>query len=118
MIGIDIIEIKRIEEAVKKEAFVNKIFTAAEQEFYKNAGANPQTYAGMFAAKEAVSKALKTGFDGIKHTEIEILHGEAGAPYVKLRGRAAEVFKAAGMRRIELSISHCAEYAAAVCMLL
>lgn len=117
MIGIDIIEISRIGESVKKEAFVKRVFTTAEQEYYRNSGGNAQTYAGMFAAKEAVAKALKTGFNGIKHTEIEILHGSSGAPYVRFSGGAAGIFKATGKRHIEISVSHCKEYAAAVCLI-
>ena len=117
MVGTDIIEIARIAEAVKKESFVNKVFTAAERVYYEKCGGNVQTYAGMFAAKEAVAKALKTGFNGIKHAEIEILHGESGAPYVKLKGQAAEIFKTTGKQSLEISISHCKEYATAVCVI-
>lgn len=116
MLGIDIIEIARIGESVKKEAFVKKVFTAAEREYYNSNGCNAQTYAGIFAAKEAVAKALKTGFNGIKYTEIEILHNSLGAPYVKLKGQAAEIFKMTGKQHIEISISHCATYATAVCI--
>ncbi len=115
MIGIDIIEISRIETAVKQCAFIKKVFTSAEQAHYKSSGGDPQTYAGMFAAKEAVVKALQTGFDGIRHTDVEVRHSEKGAPYIKLYGAAAEVFKASGKQNIEISISHCESYAAAVC---
>ena len=117
MIGIDIIEIGRIAEAVKKEAFVQKVFTATERAYYEKCGDGAQTCAGIFAAKEAVAKALKTGFNGIKHTEIEILHEMFGAPFVKLKGRAAEIFQMTGKQSIEISISHCKDYAAAVCII-
>ena len=117
MIGIDIIEIARVAEAIKKEAFVRKVFTVAEQEYYKSNGCNAQTYAGIFAAKEAVAKALKTGFNNIKQTNIEILHGSLGTPYVKLKGNAAEIFKLSGKQNVEISISHCEDYATAVCFI-
>ena len=117
MIGIDIIEIARIEEAVKKDGFVKKVFTASESEYCQKSGSGAQTYAGMFAAKEAVAKALKTGFNNIKQTDIEILHGSLGAPYVKFHGQAAEVFKLTGKQNIEISISHCKDYATAVCLI-
>jgi len=116
MIGTDIIEIARVAEAVKKEGFVKKVFTAYEQEYFQKNGCNPQTYAGIFAAKEAVAKALKTGFNNVKQTDIEILHGVLGAPYAKLHGQAAEIFKMSGKQNIEISISHCKEYATAVCV--
>ena len=115
MIGIDIIEINRIGDAIKKPAFISKVFTKAEQDYCGGKGGRPETYAGLFTAKEAAVKALKTGFNGIKHTEIEILHDGFGAPYIRLYGAAAEVFKATGKQNIEVSISHCEAYATAVC---
>ena len=117
MTGIDIIEIARIAEATKKEAFVKKVFTVSEQEYFQRNGSRAQTYAGMFAAKEAVAKAFKTGFNNFKHTDIEILRGELGAPYVKLHNQAVEIFKMTGKQNLEISISHCQEYAAAVCVI-
>ena len=118
MIGTDIIEIARIAEAVKKQAFVKKVFTGSEQEYFQKNGARAQAYAGIFAAKEAVAKALKTGFNNIKHTDIEILHGSLGVPYAKLHNQAAEIFKMTGKQNIEISISHCEQYATAVCVII
>ena len=117
MIGTDIIEIARVSEAIKKEGFVKKVFTAHEQEYFQKNGCNAQTYAGIFAAKEAACKALKTGFNNIKQTDIEILHGSLGAPFAKLHGNAAEIFKMTGKQNIEISISHCKEYTTAVCII-
>ena len=117
MLGTDIIEIARIAEAVKKDAFVKRVFTAAEQEYYKTSGCNAQSYAGVFAAKEAIAKALKTGFNNIKQTDIEILHDSLGAPYVKFHGQALEIFKMTGKQNVEISISHCKDYATAVCVI-
>lgn len=105
-IGIDIIEIDRIAEAISKPRFRARVFTEAECA-YCDAAANAERYAGRFAAKEAIAKALGAGFDW---REVEILPTEAGPPCPRLHGKAAE--RLAG-RRIHLSISHCRAYAVA-----
>lgn len=110
MIGTDIIEISRIEEAAKNPKFLARIFTVGEMEYIISAGSAPQTIAGLFAAKEAVSKAFGTGFSrGVSHQDIEITHDGYGAPKVKLHGNLqAEVY---------VSISHCKEYATATAII-
>lgn len=112
-IGIDIIEIKRICRACDNPRFMQKIFTASELEYFKSRKNNPQTTAGSFAAKEAVSKALGTGFGEFGWKEIEILRKNEGSPYVNLYSRAAEHLEKIGGKRIHISISHSREYAVA-----
>ena len=114
MTGIDIVEIGRIREKSQNETFVKSVFTQNETEYYVRHGKKAETLAGMFCAKEAVSKALGVGFRGFRPCDIEILHDENGAPYVKLHGNAARISDG---KTAEISISHCREYAAAVCVI-
>lgn len=84
-IGTDIVEIKRIEEVIKRTlSFLDKAFTTAEIEYIKSKNNNSQTIAGMFSAKEAISKALGTGFRGFGLRDIEICHNSLGKPEVIL----------------------------------
>ena len=105
-IGTDIIEISRIKDGMEKYAdFLSKVFCDEEIK-YINSKANPyQTAAGYFCAKEAVSKALGTGFCAIGLKDIFIFNDEKGKPCVKVEKYPDVDFM--------LSISHCNEYATA-----
>lgn len=108
-VGIDLLEIDRLERALDRHPrLAERVFTAAERE-YAAARARPGRHlAARFAAKEAVVKALAlTGGFGLR--EIEVLAGEP--PVVRLSGRAAE---AAGEGRVEISLTHSRDFAAAV----
>ena len=84
-IGTDIIEIDRIENAINKNnSFLEKVFTAKEIEMFKSRNMRSEVIAGNFAAKEAVSKALGTGFRGFSLTDMEVLRDELGKPIVFL----------------------------------
>lgn len=111
-VGCDIIEIKRIEDALKKDGFLERCFTAREISYFQKRKWNVQSVAAGFAAKEAVSKALGTGISGFSMQDIEILHEENGRPYVALYGGAAEI--ADGLSgKVSVSMSHCGELAMA-----
>ena len=110
-IGTDIIEISRIKKSMDNPRFLDKNFTASENEYFIKRKMNPQTVAAAFAAKEAFSKAIGTGIMGFSHKDIEVLHNELGAPYIKLYNNALKIF---GNGNIHLSISHSREYATAV----
>lgn len=112
-IGIDVIEVKRIAKAIKNVHFLERVYTSGELEFFQSRRGNPLPIAGNFAAKEAVAKALGTGFGTVKWTDIEVLRNAEGAPYVLLYGKAAEIFKHMGGSKIWISISHSKEYAVA-----
>ncbi len=113
-IGTDIIEIKRIENAVNRSArFLNRIFTVNEIDYIKSRKFSPQNIAGNFAAKEAISKALGTGISGIKWKEIEIIRKVNGAPLVILHDNALKCSNSIGIMKINVSISHSQEYAIA-----
>jgi len=113
-IGIDLCEISRMEKLVADERFMNRWFTPDEIHYVQARGKGAaQTLAGLYAAREALAKALGSGID-FDLKEAEILHTQAGAPYFRLTGRLAE--RTAGSR-ICLSITHDAGVAAAVCIL-
>lgn len=103
--GIDVIEIERIERAVKRwgERFLNRIYTESEIAYCRG---RAQRLAGRFAAKEAASKALGVGVRYIRWRDIEILPDRRGKPHVFLHGRAAEVAAHLGLTDFEVSITH------------
>lgn len=112
-IGCDIIEVERIRRAIaRSELFVSKLFTPAET-VYCRAKADPaQSFAARFAAKEAVMKALGTGWDGkVNWLDIEVLSDDAGRPYLNLGGGAKELAEKKGITNIQLSLSHEKAYA-------
>lgn len=103
-IGTDIIEIDRIAKSTENKAFMDKLFTNLEQNLFH--GNNFNTLAGNFAAKEAIAKALGTGFKGCSPIEIEILRKRSGAPFVNLYGNAQRLYNDLGCKSIYISISH------------
>ncbi|MDD2494424.1 MAG: holo-ACP synthase [Tissierellia bacterium] len=111
--GIDIIEVERIEKNIGNERFLIKIYTKVEIEYLKKRKFNPQTAAGFFAAKEAVSKCIGTGFKTFGPVDIEIIKDEEGKPIVKLYNNALKIAKEKNIFNIHLSITHIKEYALA-----
>ncbi len=106
-LGVDIVEIERIRAILARTPhFVERVFTAAERA-YCDATAQPAVhYATRFAAKEAVCKALGTGFSqGIAPMDIEVVRTSKGKPAVKLQGAAARVAHGMGVREVPLSLS-------------
>lgn len=110
-IGTDIIEISRIEDSMKNPRFLEKNFTDAENDYFRNKKMSPQSVAVSFAAKEAFSKALGTGISGFCYKDVEILHKDSGAPYINLYNNAKEML---GTGKIYVSLSHSQQYATAV----
>lgn len=106
-LGVDIVEIERMRRILARTpSFARKVFSEAECA-YCDAKANPEVhYATRFAAKEAVVKALGTGFsEGIGVRDIEVRRTTKGRPYVVLTGRAREVARDQGVREMPLSLS-------------
>lgn len=106
-LGVDIVEIERMRRILARTpSFARKVFSEAERA-YCDAKANPEVhYATRFAAKEAVVKALGTGFsEGIGVRDIEVRRTTKGRPYVVLTGRAREVARDQGVREMPLSLS-------------
>jgi holo-[acyl-carrier protein] synthase len=103
-----------MEKQVGDAAFLNRIFTPAELAYFHEKGDGPQTLAGIFAAKEAVVKALGCGFT-VDYRDIEITPDSLGAPRVTLYNAAKWLL---GARKPEVSIAHESEYAVASAIIL
>ena len=113
-IGTDIIEISRIAKAVKSCPLLAKCFTRAEIDRCNAGGVTAaENFAGYFAAKEAVAKALGTGFRGFVPRDIEIYHDDLGKPLARL----AEHIPIPANASIHISISHGKEYATAMAVI-
>jgi holo-[acyl-carrier protein] synthase len=112
-LGIDIIKVDRIAASLAKfgERFTKRVLTPHEQRHVRG---RPETMAGRWAAKEAVSKVLGLGVRGIGWRDIEIERLPTGQPAVRLHGRAAARAEQLGMERIAVSISHESDYAVAI----
>lgn len=110
-IGTDILEISRIKQSMENPRFLEKNFTLTENEYFIKKKMSPESVAAAFCAKEAFSKALGTGISGFSHKDIEILHNESGAPYIKLYNNAREL---CADKNIHLSLSHSKNYATAI----
>jgi holo-[acyl-carrier protein] synthase len=113
--GIDIVEIARIEKllADPEEDFLTGVFSEMEQKLAPQ-DTRANFFAGRLAAKEAIVKALHTGFSkGIAWIEVEVTRSECGTPGVVLSGHALEIADSLGVTQWHLSISHSAAYAVA-----
>lgn len=115
-IGIDIIEVRRVSEVLRRTPrFAERVFTVEERRYCDSRGAAAaQHYAARFAAKEATFKALGTGWaGGIAWQDVEVVSRESGAPALRLSGVAREIYGRTGATRAHLSISHTTEHAIA-----
>jgi holo-[acyl-carrier protein] synthase len=112
-LGVDIIKVARIRDTLARfgPRFSHRVLTPAEHRYVRD---RPETLAGRWAAKEAVSKVLGLGVRGIGWKEIEVERLPTGQPAVRLHGRAARRAEQLGMTRIALSISHESDYAVAI----
>lgn len=109
-VGTDLVEIERIRKACERDSFVVRTFTETE---CRQAGGHASRFAGSFAVKEAVAKALGTGFRAFMPIDIEVARDELGKPYVNLYRGARALAHELGVERIEVSISNTAEHAMA-----
>ncbi len=111
-VGVDIIEISRINNALQRYGprFLQHVYTQPEIDLCKN---RPQVLAVRFAGKEAVMKALGTGIKGISWREIEILTKPSGEPTVRLYGKAKVRAGLLNLSEFSISLSHSKEYAVA-----
>lgn len=115
-LGTDIIECLRIAKMIERhgELFVGRVYTEHEMAYCAASKAATQHYAGRWAAKEAVLKAIGTGWiNGISWRDIEVRNLPTGAPTIKLYGGVREIFERSGIEQIHLSISHCRSHATA-----
>ena len=112
-IGVDIVEVARIKESLSKEVFMKRVFTPGEIDYCQNKANAHIHFAGRFAAKEAILKALGTGLSGLKWTDIEVLPDKIGVPLVYLGITASRIAEKQGITEVLVSISHCDNYAVA-----
>jgi len=115
-IGTDIIECLRVAQMIERhgEIFLTRVFTTYEVEYCSARKAATQHYAGRFAAKEAVLKALGTGWTrGIHWRDIEVRNDMGGKPRIALSGGARELCEKMGIAEMHISISHCRTHATA-----
>lgn len=112
-IGIDLVEVSRIKNAVTtKKNFLNRIYSNKEIKLSDRGKFRFEELAGRFAVKEAILKAIKTGWRrGVKFNEIIVLNESSGAPYVNLIGKTQKFAESLGVKNIFVSISHTKELA-------
>lgn len=110
-VGCDIVSVSRITELIADQRFLNKVYTAYEQNYISKKGT--QSAAGLWVAKEAVSKALGTGFVGFNIKDIEVRYNEEGAPQIALYNGATMRSELIGVEKVHISISHDKEQALA-----
>jgi holo-[acyl-carrier protein] synthase len=120
-IGTDIIECLRVAQMIERhgELFLTRVYTPYEIEYCSARKASTQHYAGRFAAKEAVLKALGTGWTrGVQWRDIEVRNDLGGKPKIALSGGAREMCERLGIGEMLISISHCRTHATAYALAL
>jgi holo-[acyl-carrier protein] synthase len=109
-IGVDIIDISRIENSLSthRERFRNRVFTDGEIAYCEQYSQPGERYAARFAAKEAARKAIgaATPVQALSWRDVEIISSIEGAPQLRFHGRAAELIEMIGVTRSHLSLSH------------
>lgn len=106
-IGVDMLEIARMETVMRRRpSFVARVFTEDERSYCDASPRPADHYAARFAAREAVLKALGTGFsEGVGLRDVSVRRADNGQPSCILSGRAAEIAKARGVQEVAISLS-------------
>ncbi len=118
LIGIDILDVMRMEKFIQNERFLENYFTSYEAMYVSQTMRKTQSLAGIFCAKEAFLKALGIGINnGIDLNEIEISHDKNGKPFVKLSDNAKIILTTFGVTDVQISISHTDEVCTAICIM-
>jgi holo-[acyl-carrier protein] synthase len=115
-VGVDLMNIQRMQQVVERwgDKFLKRVFTADETQYCLQFSFPPRHLAGIFAAKEAVLKALGTGLSqGISWQEVQIKAAKGRSPKVELSGIAAQLTQNRGVGNILISLSHDTGYAVA-----
>jgi len=115
-IGTDITECLRIARMIERhgELFINRVYTPEEIRYCQARAQATQHFTGRWAAKEAILKALGTGWRrGITWRDIEVRNEASGKPVVAVRGGAKEVVEQLGIAKVLVTISHCHTHATA-----
>ncbi len=115
-IGVDIVEVGRIERALRLygERFIRRVFTPQEADYCRQAARPPERFATRFAAKEAALKALGTGWrKGLRLLDVQVSNDPLGAPSIVLAAGTLRRSRDLGVTHIHVSLSHQREYAIA-----
>lgn len=115
-VGVDVVNIPRIQAMAERwrERFLGRVYTEAERRLIHRRPAPYASMAGRFAAKEAILKALGTGWSaGISWREIEVLNDRTGQPIAQVSGRTSALMDEAGVTQIHVSLAHDTDYAVA-----
>jgi holo-[acyl-carrier protein] synthase len=120
-IGVDLVEVARLEKAIAQYGarFLGRVFTAREVAYCEATARRAERYAARFAAKEAARKAIgaATPVVALAWHDVEIISSSEGAPKLEFHGRAAELIKELEVARAHVSLSHTAEQAIAYVIL-
>jgi holo-[acyl-carrier protein] synthase len=120
-LGLDLVEVSRIRSLLEKggDRFKDRVYTRSEITYCDSCADAAMHYAARFAAKEAVSKALGTGFtNGVTWRDIEVLRSPSGAPSVRLHGAATTVARSLSVDRVLITLTHTTTAAAASAVLI
>ena len=118
-VGIDVLDVVRMEKFVQNEHFLEKYFTPYEIEYVSKTNRQTLSLAGIYAAKEAFLKALGIGIGGgINLSDIEIKHEASGKPYLRVLSNKSKIMlKTMNVEEIKISISHSEDVATAICVI-
>ena len=117
-IGIDSVEVERMEKLINERKNLEKIFSSHELNNIKNCSHSSQRASGYFAVKEAFSKALGTGFNGeFSLIDICVCYNKNGAPQIQQTDVVVGLLKKYGFSKCEISITHTKTVATAICVL-
>lgn len=117
-IGTDIVDVIRISKSIENKKFTEKVFSKNEIRYCESKANKAESYAARFAAKEAFSKAIGTGFRGeIAFTEIEVVNDELGKPHLYASGKTLDFIKSQKITSIHVSLSHIKQMAIAMVIL-
>ncbi len=116
-VGIDILDIARMERIADKDVFYSKYFTKTEEKYIRQSSNIAQVLAGYYSCKEAFLKAIGIGIGrGIDLKDIEIAYTELGRPIIKLNDKAKIIFDKLGYKNISISISDSHSITVAICI--
>ena len=113
-IGLDLVRVDRVRTAAErwKDRFINRVFTETERRYCFERSSPYASLAARFAVKEAVLKALGTGWSqGIRWVDIEVRNDSSGRPSAKIGGRTEQLLRERGATSIHISLSHDGDYA-------
>jgi holo-[acyl-carrier protein] synthase len=106
-LGVDLIEIERMEQALKRTPrILERVFTEGERTYAWSKARPAVHYASFFAAREAVLKALGTGFANVGYADVEVVHDDNGKPEILLHNNASIIAQEQGVIEIQISLSH------------